>query len=106
MLFHKEQIYHIYNRGNNKETIFFERRNYNFFIEKIENHICKFSELLAFCLMPNHFHILIYTDNNFETEKLNENIAVLLRSYTRAIKIGQVLFSSKRQRRKMCLNTV
>ena len=85
MLFLEEQLYHIYNSGNNKETIFFKYRNYDFFLEKIEKHICRFSDLLAFCLMPNHFHILIHTASNSEPYKLNEQIAIMLRSYTRAI---------------------
>jgi putative transposase len=56
------QIYHIYNRGNNKQTLFFNRANYIFFLNKIRQHIRPHCEILNYCLMPNHFHLLIYAD--------------------------------------------
>src|SRR5438552_3812028 len=89
MDFQPENLYHIYNRGNNKEIIFFENRNYIFFLEKVKKHICKNSDLLAYCLMPNHFHLLVYTKAGLEHFKLNNEIAILLRSYTRAINIQE-----------------
>lgn len=39
--------------------------------------------------MPNHFHIMIFTNNNLETNKLNNAIGTLLRSYTRAINLQE-----------------
>lgn len=56
------QIYHIYNRGNNKQTLFFNRENYIYFLQKIRTHIRPHCEILSYCLMPNHFHFLIYSD--------------------------------------------
>jgi len=85
MNFQRENIYHIYYRGNNKERIFFERRNYIYFLEKINDHICNASELFGYCLMPNHFHLLVYIDKESDAINLNKEIATLLRSYTRAI---------------------
>src|SRR5690242_6507075 len=52
-------IYHIYNRGNDQQKIFFNERNYNYFIQKCHQYIRPISEILAWCLMPNHFHFLI-----------------------------------------------
>jgi putative transposase len=53
--------YHIYNRGNNKENIFKEDKNYNYFMSLLEKYILPVASLHAYCLMPNHFHLLIQT---------------------------------------------
>ncbi len=85
-------IYHIYNQGNNKRTIFFTRSNYLFFIKKICTHILPHADIIAWCLMPNHFHLMVYIKNEFieinkgeKQRSINHSIGILLRSYTRAI---------------------
>ncbi len=55
----EEGIYHIYNRGNNQQPIFFNDRNYLYFIQKCHQYLKPISEVLAWCLMRNHFHFLI-----------------------------------------------
>ncbi len=108
MQFETNHIYHIYNRGNNSQKIFFKRENFLFFLQKIKTHITPFADILAWCLMPNHFHLMVYinTDEisfenklNLNKDKygvkwgavinnkrtLNQSIAIMLRSYTRAI---------------------
>ena len=55
---HPGVIYHIYNRGVNGETIFKENRNYEYFVNLYVKHIQPVAETYAFCLLPNHFHIL------------------------------------------------
>jgi putative transposase len=59
MYFQDKEIYHIYNRGNNKQRIFFNNNNYLHFLQKIRNEWKPFCEILCWCLMPNHFHFLI-----------------------------------------------
>jgi putative transposase len=51
--------YHIYNHANGSENLFIEERNYYFFLEKISIHTLPFINLHAYCLLPNHFHLLI-----------------------------------------------
>jgi hypothetical protein len=51
--------YHIYNRGNNGETIFLEERNYAYFIKLYEKYIVPIADSFAYCLLGNHFHILL-----------------------------------------------
>ncbi len=58
------ELYHIYNRGNNKQLIFFNDDNYQFFLKKIRTHLLPFCDLLAHCLMPTHFHFLIHANEN------------------------------------------
>ena len=96
----KGHIYHLYNQGNNHGKIFFRKENYNYFLKKIEQHIWPFADLLAWCLMPNHFHLIIAVpaENNERVTQshllanpitTNSSIAIMLRSYTRAINIQE-----------------
>jgi hypothetical protein len=57
-------IYHIYNRGVNGETIFRQKRNYEYFIKLYVRHIQPVADTYAFCIMPNHFHFLIEVKGN------------------------------------------
>ncbi len=89
MKIESENIYHIFNRGNNREPIFFERRNFYFFIDKIKSHLLNHADLLCYCLMPNHFHIQIFAGKNFHREKFSNQFKIMLSSYTRAINIQE-----------------
>jgi putative transposase len=53
------QFYHVYHRGNNRQRIFFEPKNYQYFLEKFQKYVCPVTDVYAYCLMPNHFHFLI-----------------------------------------------
>ena len=50
--------YHFYNRGNNRQTIFFERDNYLYFLKGIKRYLRDNATIIAYCLMPTHYHIL------------------------------------------------
>lgn len=96
MRFEEEKFYHIYNRGNNGQKIFFENKNYVYFLGKIEKYLGQYVDIIAYCLMPNHFHLLVYCKKMHNSpgdskspgeysEQVIKSIAILLRSYTRAI---------------------
>ena len=94
MEFYQNELYHIYNRGNNKQRIFYNDRNYVYFLEKVRKFMVPHCEILAYSLMPNHFHFYIYSDvrtictkriGNREKNVLSEGIRNLLSSYTQAI---------------------
>jgi Transposase and inactivated derivatives len=111
MEFAEGHIYHVYNRGNNSQTIFYARENYLFFLEKLRKHLLPHADVLAWCLMPNHFHLMIevkqvdieigeqvtsdgasegFTWSETLTKSprrrtLNDSIGIILRSYSRAI---------------------
>ena len=59
MHFEKNLIYHVFNQGNNKQPIFFERENYLYFLRKMRKYLRPNADILCYCLMPNHFHWLI-----------------------------------------------
>ena len=52
-------FYHIYNRGNNRETIFRTAENYRFFLERYVYYIEPIAATYAYCLLPNHFHLFV-----------------------------------------------
>lgn len=54
-----EKYYHIYNHANGDENLFREQKNYEYFLEKYKQHISPIAETIAWCLMPNHFHLLV-----------------------------------------------
>jgi REP element-mobilizing transposase RayT len=53
------RYYHVYNRGNIKENLFLAEENYQFFLELYRRHIKPIAATYAYCLLPNHFHLLI-----------------------------------------------
>ena len=90
----EDQLYHIYNQGNNKSKIFFKKDNYLFFLKKFEKYILPNVKVIAYCLMPNHFHFLLYTTACSVKEKktggiyltsLADGFRQLLSSYAQAI---------------------
>ncbi|MEM9858001.1 MAG: transposase [Bacteroidota bacterium] len=90
MRFIPGELYHVYNRGNNQQHIFFNNSNYQFFLRKIKNELTEYCDILTYCLMPNHYHLLIRVkDESFDTDfhPLVRKIGTLQSSYTRAINI-------------------
>ncbi len=96
MNFESGHIYHLFNQGNNRQPIFFNRDNYLFFLRKVSIQITPFVDILAWCLMPNHFHFMILVNriditkrisekNSLKSISLAKSVGVLLSSYTRAI---------------------
>ncbi len=51
--------YHIYNRGNNGGSIFFEHANYYYFLKLYQQYISPIADTLAWCLLKNHLHLLV-----------------------------------------------
>jgi len=129
MHFEKDNIYHIYNQGNNKQKIFFNRENYLFFLRKIKIHVLPYADIFAWCLMQNHFHLMVLVNEveleisfgriaiggatpsrtpNSNSCSLQKSIGILLASYTRAINkqngSSGSLFRSKTKAE--CLNEI
>lgn len=57
--FDEDRIYHVYNRTNNKEPLFLSDENRYFFLSKYHEYISPLAHTLCWCLLPNHFHLLI-----------------------------------------------
>ena len=63
-------VYHIYNRGNNGENIFREKRNYPYFLDLYAKHVAPFVDTYAYSLLRNHFHIAIRVKEKEEIRNL------------------------------------
>jgi putative transposase len=90
-----DNYYHVYNRGVNKQDIFLEPEDRFYFLgllkrylssePETDSHKRQFSkfdseiELVAFCLMPNHFHMLFYLK---QPEGLVHLMRSVMTSYT------------------------
>ena len=78
----KGMYYHIYNRGAHQESIFREAGNYLFVIGKIKEYALKFqTAVIAYCLMPTHYHILARQDGQAPAGNLPQFV---FNSYTKA----------------------
>lgn len=100
--FVNDHFYHIYNRGNEKRPIFENQRDYQRFLKtltyyqikgpkprfskfpslivtKLDENI-KLVEILAYCLMPNHFHLLL---RQVRDKGVTEFLSNLSNSYTK-----------------------
>ena len=77
------EIYHIYNQGNNRERIFHEDADYIEFLKLFRKYVLPNCETLAYCLMPNHFHFLIQATELSAKNKLvgNLNLCELSNGY-------------------------
>ena len=64
-----DTYYHIYNRGNNRENIFIQERNYEYFMRLYEKHVSPIADTFAYCLLRNHFHIAVRTKSEEEILK-------------------------------------
>jgi len=53
------QFYHIYNRGTDGQDLFYEERNYRHFLRLYAHHVSPVADTYAYCLLRNHFHLLV-----------------------------------------------
>lgn len=89
--------YHVYNRGVNKAPIFIDAQDYGVFMGLLKRYLGteiakddsnreypNYSEsldLIAFCLMPNHFHMLLFQKEN--TKAMESFMRSISTAYTR-----------------------
>jgi putative transposase len=55
-----DYFYHVYNRGINRQPIFSSEEHYYKFLILCQLYIPEIADILAYCLLPNHFHFLLY----------------------------------------------
>jgi REP element-mobilizing transposase RayT len=80
--FYSDQYYHVYNRGNNGEKIFYSTDNYLFFLKRYSQYLSDSVDTLAYCFLQNHFHLLIRVKNK---NLISYNFRIFLLSYSKAI---------------------
>lgn len=62
--------YHIYNRGINRQIIFFNDNNYRYFLRLMDQLITPYVSVLAYALIQNHFHLVIKVNNVLKTDSI------------------------------------
>lgn len=85
--------YHIYNRGNNRQAVFFEADNYLYFLGGLKKYLLPVAHIVAYCLMPTHYHILVRIRNQtsevLKTSEVSRQVSLAMQkfliSYTKAI---------------------
>ena len=81
-----DRYYHIYNRGNNRENLFVENRNYAYFLRLYKKYISPIAFTLAYSLLPNHFHFLVRMKPVLEFQSLySRQFASFFGTYSKTI---------------------
>jgi putative transposase len=92
MQFVSNNLYHIYNQGNNRQVIFHDNDDYFIFLRLTRNLFHPVCDIVAYCCMPNHFHFIISTNEysceikqqgNISIDAVTNAIRKLLSSYAR-----------------------
>ena len=92
MNFEPDNIYHVYNQGNDRREIFRSDIDYEAFLNYTIKFILPHSEMLSYSLMPNHFHFQLYTKSScafhikqggLSIDPLTNGFRKLLSGYTR-----------------------
>ena len=110
----ENSYYHVYNRGVNKRVIFQDNQDYVTFLNLLKRYLLnnqpkdRFGrtylnlsgrlELLAYCLMPNHFHMICSFTNNANPGMVIKNI----KRFT-AMKLLDAIINNQQESRKKCL---
>ena len=75
------EYYHLFNRGNNREAIFYDRENYAFYLRRLRKHLLPILDIVAYCLMPTHYHLLAL----LKQADLSHRVQLFTISYTKAM---------------------
>jgi REP element-mobilizing transposase RayT len=83
--------YHLFNRGNNRVSIFIEDGDCQQFLKRLQDYLLPVVDLVAFCLMPNHYHFLVHlledhpkrTAGKQQISELSHSMMRLSVSYTK-----------------------
>lgn len=72
-------FYHVLNRGNRRQTVFESKEDTDLFFEKLGEFSSAYHiKIICFCLMHNHFHLYLQT----EDANLSKFMQALLTSFT------------------------
>lgn len=80
------KIYHIYNKAISRDKLFIIEKDYFYFLKKLNRYILPVAHIVAYCLIPNHFHLLVIIKDEenipVKLEKDKENKAqIVLKSF-------------------------
>ena len=61
---------HIYNHATGTDNLFENDCDYAWFLGKLKKYILPIGDIFTYCLMPNHFHLLVRIKSNEEINNL------------------------------------
>lgn len=73
LIFREGHIYHVYNRAHGFEKMFSAGGNYSYFLHRCVHYVDPVASCLSYCLMPNHFHLLIQVRERKNWSVISEN---------------------------------
>ena len=53
------EYYHLFNRAIGQKKLFLSEDNYVYFLSKMKQHLLPVTDVFAYSLLPNHFHLLV-----------------------------------------------
>jgi putative transposase len=71
-----DKIHHIYNRGIDRANLFYEARNYSYFLEKYAKYMTTGLDTFAYCLLKNHFHLLVRVKDFSNLSNLEDSLTL------------------------------
>lgn len=93
----EQSYYHVYARGHGRQKIFQDDQDYRVFLNLLKRHlsVCEIAdkygkpyahlrgkiELLCYCLMDNHFHLLLYQEEKGAMSRLMRSVMTSYSSY-------------------------
>lgn len=82
--FEPGRFFHVYNHAVGSELLFKENENYRFFLKKFSKYLNHHISLYSYCLLPNHFHLLIKVLDQTSCENVSEQFRKFLISYSKS----------------------
>lgn len=80
--FYRNGFYHIFNRGNRKQDIFYSSEDYDFFLNLFNKYKNQYEvSLLCYCSMPNHFHLLLQQLSDYPLSQLMHDFCLTYSKY-------------------------
>lgn len=89
----ENSCYHIITRGNQKQSVFLDRRDYEKYVSMLTKYKKRYKfKLYCFCLMPNHVHLIIEVQDPLMLNKIMRglNLSYTLYFNSRYDKVGHL----------------
>lgn len=102
--FREGGVYHVYNRGASRLTIFPDDDNFEYFIRLLHHHADKrHIGIMCYCLMPNHFHMLVRQGADTTISNMMQGLcSAYTQALNRRIERKGTLFEGRFKFREVC----
>ncbi len=82
--FESGKIYHIYSKAVGNELLFISDENFKYFRKRHDEYCSEMFETIAYCLIPNHFHLLVLVKEGRSNDDVVKKFSDFLNSYSKA----------------------